>query len=134
MFNMKTIGTAVCLSFAAATVGLADDLGKQDYMQGCAGCHGESGMGQGPLAELLTIDVPDLTTLSARNDGKFPMLDVIHVIDGRMGVRAHGGAMPIWGLIFKENAAGDSGLLGGAEAIARGRMLSIAYYLESIQK
>lgn len=63
----------VCLGTAAS----ADDLGKQEYMNNCASCHGESGMGQGPLAELMTVDVPSLTTLAANNDGKFPMLDVI---------------------------------------------------------
>lgn len=134
MFENLRLITAVSMLLAAATPSLADDLGMQDFMQGCAGCHGETGMGQGPLADLLTISVPDLTTLSARNDGKFPMLEVIHIIDGRTGVRAHGGVMPVWGLIFKQNAAGESGLSGGAEAIARGRVLSIAYYLESIQK
>ncbi|MAB07585.1 MAG: 3-methyladenine DNA glycosylase [Rhodobacteraceae bacterium] len=134
MISAKTTMAAFAAVALSAAAGWADEMGKQDFMAGCAGGHGESGMGQGPLAEMLTVEVPDLTHLSANNDGKFPMLDVIHVIDGRTGVRAHGDPMPVWGTIFKADAAGDSGLMGGAEALARGRILSIAYYLESIQQ
>ncbi len=116
-----------------AGAGMADEMGRLDYMQGCAGCHGESGMGHGPLAEFLTVDPPDLTTLAAENDGAFPMLEVIHAIDGRTELRAHGGPMPVWGAVFSRQVR-DEGVMGGAEAITRGRILSIAYYLESIQK
>ena len=125
---------AIAVLVLAAAAARADDMGKTDFMQGCAGCHGETAMGQGPLAEFLTVEVPDLTQLSARNDGTFPMLDVIHIIDGRTGMRPHGDPMPIWGAIFKSGALGESGIYGGAEAVARGRILSVAYYLESIQK
>ena len=135
---MISRGKLILFSFLAIVggAGWADEMGRSDFMDGCAGCHGESGMGQGPLAELLNIDIPDLTHLSARNDGKFPMLEVIHTIDGRMGLQAHGGTMPIWGSIFKSHAMGDTGIYGsaGAEALTRGRILSIAYYLESIQQ
>ncbi|WP_172328807.1 c-type cytochrome [Mangrovicoccus sp. HB161399] len=129
----KALAAAPLLALAAGG-GLADEMGRMDYIQGCAGCHGETGMGQGPLAELLTIQVPDLTHLAAQNNGKFPMLEVIHIIDGRTGVRAHGGPMPVWGTLFKQDAMGESGVFGGPEAVARARILSIAYYLESIQQ
>ncbi len=118
----------VCLGAAAS----ADDLGKQEYMNNCASCHGESGMGQGPLAELMTVDVPSLTTLAANNDGKFPMLDVIQAIDGRQGTRGHGYPMPVWGDRFTAHTSGTGPY--GSEAIVRGRILSIAYFLESIQE
>ncbi len=124
---------AYCILTLTTGASLADEMGKTDFMEGCAGCHGESAKGQGPLAGLLNIAVPDLTQLSAKNDGKFPMLEVIHTIDGRSGLRAHGGPMPIWGTIFKSHASGDNALFG-TEAITRGRILSIAYYLESIQE
>jgi len=127
---MGIIGAISALSMSGAAV--ADDLGKQLFMDNCASCHGESGMGQGPLAKLMTVEVPSLTDLSARNDGKFPMLNVIHSIDGRQGTRGHGYPMPVWGDRFSRDVK-DSGLYGG-EAIIRGRILSIAYYLESIQQ
>ena len=125
---------------AAAAAGLilfspmarADEAGKQEYMNACASCHGAAGLGNGPMAEFMSVKVPDLTQLSAGNDGVFPMLEVIQMVDGRTGVRAHGSEMPIWGNQFKADA-GDMGPYGG-EAVARGRILSLAYYLESIQK
>ena len=64
MFVIKKTATAVSLLLATAFPAVAEELGKQDFMRGCAGCHGESGLGQGPIAELLTIAVPDLTTMS----------------------------------------------------------------------
>jgi mono/diheme cytochrome c family protein len=134
MISISRTTAAIAVLVLAAAAARADDMGKTDFMQGCAGCHGETAMGQGPLAEFLTVEVPDLTQLSARNDGTFPMLDVIHIIDGRTGMRPHGDPMPIWGAIFKSGALGESGIYGGAEAVARGRILSVAYYLESIQK
>ncbi|MBR9651989.1 c-type cytochrome [Thalassovita aquimarina] len=123
---------AVAAIFSGPT--LADEMtdpGKTTFMQYCAACHGEYGMGQGAVADVLTTEVPDLTTLAARNDGVFPMLQVIHVIDGRTGVRAHGGPMPIFGALFSDDQ--DFGPYGGP-VYTRGKILSLAYYLESIQK
>lgn len=133
MNKMMNIAGVFCLVLTA-NAGLADEMGKAEFMDNCAGCHGASAMGQGPLADLLNVAVPDLTHLSANNNGMFPMLDVIHTIDGRTGLRAHGGTMPIWGTIFKTHALEESGNYGGSEAATRGRILSIAYYLESIQQ
>lgn len=123
-------GAIVSLLLAGASS--ADEIGKREYMNNCASCHGESAMGQGPLAELMTIDVPSLTTLAKRNDGEFPMLDVIHTIDGRQGTRGHGGPMPVWGDRLSRRVE-NAGPYGG-EAAIRGRVLSLAYYLESIQE
>ncbi len=111
----------------------AEELGEQEYMASCVACHGTSGTGGGELSDLLTVDIPDLTTIAARNDGEFPMLDVIHIIDGRTGVRGHGGPMPLWGDRYAFEI-GDRAGPYGAELEIRGRVLSLAYYLESIQK
>ena len=133
LFKQKFIVPAAAL-FAALSFGTAqaEEIGKRAFMENCASCHGESGMGQGPLAQLLTVEVPSLTGLSAANEGEFPMLEVIQTIDGRTGVRGHEGLMPIWGDAFKA-AAADAGPYG-AEVAIRGQILSLAYYLESIQE
>jgi len=112
----------------------ADDTGREEYVNACAACHGVSGTGDGPMAEFMSVKVPDLSLLAARNDGDFPMLNVIQTIDGRTGVRlrGHGSEMPIWGNQFKAESY-EAGNFGG-ETIARGRILSLAYYLQSIQK
>lgn len=129
---LKTMISAAAVGLFACSSAYADDFGMQEYMNNCASCHGESGDGSGPLAELMTVEVPSLKTLAANNDGVFPMLDVIHSIDGRQGTRGHGYPMPVWGDRFTVDLE-DTGPYG-AEAVVRGRVLSIAYYLESIQE
>lgn len=78
----------------------ADETGRIEHINACAACHGMTGVGDAPLTELLTVPVSPLTGLSAANEGVFPMLDVIHVIDGRQGVRGRGRPMPLWGSQF----------------------------------
>jgi hypothetical protein len=119
---------------AAALPAFADQAGQEEYMTACAVCHGESGMGAGPMAEYLNVEVPGLTTMKKDNDGVFPFLETFMVVDGRTGVRGHGSEMmPIWGDRYKAatiEAAGEY----GAETIIRGRIYSLVLYLESIQE
>jgi len=107
------------------------DVGKVLYDQYCSACHGFSGKGGGELTDILNVEVPQLTGLAKANDGEFPMLRVIHVIDGRSGLRAHKGPMPVFGEIFM---AETEDRLMGSIIETRGRILSIASYLESIQE
>ena len=114
---------------------LADevDVGAQLYQESCAGCHGASGSGGGELSGLLNIATPKLTGLSKANDGEFPMLKVIHIIDGRSGIRAHGGPMPVFGSQFSASTTSGGSDYGSVIEV-RGRILSLAMYLESIQE
>ncbi len=89
-------------------------------------------MGDGPLAELLNISTPSLLGLRQANDGSFPFEAVLTTIDGRDGVRAHGSTMPVWGERFQSSATSQRGET--ADMVARGRILSLAYYLQSIQQ
>lgn len=111
----------------------ADDTGRLEYMNSCSACHGESALGDGPVARYINVPTPGLTRLSAENDGEFPLLEIIQVIDGRSGVGPHGTIMPVWGTRYTALALEDAGHFG-AEVIVRGRILSIARYLESIQE
>ncbi|MGR3322990.1 MAG: c-type cytochrome [Pseudooceanicola sp.] len=120
------------LSTATAGMALSQEAGKIEYMNSCVACHGEDGRGQTGLAEILTVPVPDLTQISARNDGEFPMLDIIQIIDGRTGVRGHGYPMPVWGRRFEEAMGADAGY--ESELFVRGRVLALATYLQSIQE
>lgn len=132
--RFASVLTAVILTGSAlvASTVAADQTGETLYMDACATCHGAAGMGQGPLAEFMTVKVPNLRALSANNDGVFPMLYVIQTIDGRTGIRGHGSQMPVWGRQFKAEVMDESGIYG-SEVYARGKILSLAYYLESIQ-
>ncbi len=131
-----TAVAAVLVGLTGAAAAQTADVGANIYNQYCATCHGASGMGDGPLTEIMMDKVADLTQLTARNDGAFPMLEVIHIIDGRTGVRGHGGPMPTYGDIFTAEASATDGMSGDYSAVlaARGRILSVAMYLESLQQ
>lgn len=130
--RFRSLAAAAAILLAGAGAVAADEIGEAEYMNACASCHGEDGKGMGPLADLMTVEVPDLTTLASRNDGEFPMTDVIMITDGRTGVRGHGFPMPVWGDRFGSEI-GDVGDVA-SELYIRGRVLSIAQYLQSIQE
>jgi mono/diheme cytochrome c family protein len=102
-------------------------------MHSCASCHGLTGQGNGAVAEYMNVEVPDLTRLAIENGGEFPMLQVIQIIDGRTGIRAHGSEMPVWGRRYMEEYAPQAGRFG-AELMVRGRILALATHLEAIQE
>lgn len=132
---MKWIGLvlAACMTVVATSAIAQEEAGRNEYMVACAGCHGESAMGDGPLAGLLKIETPSLTTLTAeKGSGDFPFEYVLWMVDGRNIIRAHGSAMPIWGERYQVSASSQRGET--AEMVARGRMLSLVNYLETIQE
>ncbi len=122
---------AVCIQ--APVLAEEVDVGARLYQESCSGCHGATGKGGGELSKLLTSEPPALTQLAAANDGVFPMLEVIHTIDGRSGVRGHGGPMPIFGSLYSASSV-TAGTDYGSVVEVRGRILSLAMYLESIQE
>lgn len=72
--------------------------GEELYLRFCASCHGVSGRGDGSLSDYFAVEVPDLTLLTRRAGGVYPMERVIRIIDGRHILGAHGSrAMPVWG-------------------------------------
>ncbi len=134
--KMRSLLTYVLLANSVsvgATSAEATDIGAELFATYCTACHGAAGLGDGDMANVVNIPSPNLTLLSQKNDGVFPMLRVLQVIDGRSGVRAHGGAMPLWGEVFTDQI-GDSEGAYGVVLEVRGRILSLATYLESIQK
>lgn len=128
-FVSLIVPALVCGSLSVAN---AQNVGEAEYLEACATCHGVSGGGDGPMAEFMSTRVPDLRGLSAGNDGEFPMLDVVATIDGRSEVGAHGREMPIWGERYSYSATSQRGET--ADMVARGRVLALALYLESIQQ
>ena len=72
--------------------------GADEYYRLCAVCHGEGGRGDGPMARVLKTPPPNLTMLAKNNDGHFPFLSVLEMIDGRNMIAVHGSRdMPVWG-------------------------------------
>lgn len=109
------------------------DIGAQLYGDYCSACHGAAGLGDGDMANVVSIPSANLTLLAKNNDGVFPMLKVLHIIDGRTGLRAHGGVMPLWGRVFSDEIGDSAGPYGGVLEV-RGRLLSLATYLQSLQQ
>lgn len=111
---------------------VANSDGEVLYDELCAVCHGTSGNGDGPAASALKKMVPDLTTLSARNDGMFPREAVEKAITGETRVVSHGTVdMPVWGKLFSEVRPDRKPYQ--REVLGRQRIYNLTSYLESIQ-
>ena len=101
--------------------------GKEMYVNYCASCHGVAGKGDGPAAVALKVAPLDLTTLSRRNQAKFPAAHVAQAIKGDAAMPAHGSKdMPVWGPVFSSMSKGDP-------ALVQLRISNLTKYIESLQ-
>jgi mono/diheme cytochrome c family protein len=101
--------------------------GQEMFVTYCATCHGKDAKGGGPAAAALKKVPTDLTTLSARNGGKFPEMRVYNMISGDPEVAAHGSKdMPVWGNVFSSMARGN-------QAEINLRLANLTKYIQSIQ-
>ena len=79
------------------------------YVRYCVSCHGKDARGDGPLAADLRVPVPDMTTLSSRNGGRFPEERVRRIIESGEVLRGHGTPdMPAWGDAFRKTEGTDA--------------------------
>ena len=140
MKSGRTFAVAILgafLSVGFANVCKADDVGKREYENNCAVCHGMTGKGNGPYAGIIDTKVPDMTVLQKNNNGVFPFDRVYQTIDGRMEVKAHGTRdMPIWGNEYNDKAAeyySDYLRDYSAKGFIRGRILALVNHIYSLQ-
>jgi len=99
--------------------------GAEIFKSYCATCHGSDAKGKGPMAAVLKVPPPDLTTVSKRNNGKFPEDRIASVLKNGVDVPAHGTAeMPIWGSTFADIKT---------HRVVTMRVTEMIRYLESIQ-
>jgi len=97
------------------------------YLRYCVSCHGPGARGDGPLAPDLRVPVPDMTTLAARNGGRFPAARVERIIQSGEVLRGHGSAdMPAWGDAFKRTE-------GTGAATPQEAIRNVTHYLWSLQ-
>jgi mono/diheme cytochrome c family protein len=133
---MKHASVAALVGMALALNGaLAQemDYGQAEYLASCAGCHGERGRGNGPLALSLTVAPIDISLLAERNGGVFPFDHVTALIDGRNMVPGHGTRdMPVWGQRYLENDEEEFGEDG--EIVTSLRIEEITAYVEYLQR
>lgn len=125
------IGVLLCLAGAAS----AQDAGRgaEVFQTHCATCHGVAADGKGPMAVVMAVPPPDLTRLAAENGGAFPLARVVRRIDGTGEVLAHGGPMPLWGMIFDAPSAVIVAP-DGAEIIAPEAIVDVAEWLRGVQR
>lgn len=134
------------LMVAHLTIGLVNaaaaaqdtDAGKLLFQSSCASCHGIDGKGKGPLRDQLKVAPTDLTVLSRKNGGVFPVGAMYEIIDGRTAIAAHGTReMPVWGTYTSRLLPPSDILIDPSydlEAVVRARILAIIDYLNRIQE
>jgi len=132
-WQQRAIAAALVLACAGALAQQKVDLGKREFDNNCAVCHGREGKGNGPYVEMLKRSPPDLTTMAKRNGGVFPVAKSYEVIDG--AGTGHGTRdMPIWGMDYSVKAAEYyMDVPYDREAFVRGRILSLIEYLNRLQ-
>jgi mono/diheme cytochrome c family protein len=108
-------------------------MGAVIYRTYCASCHGIEATGSGPMVTALVVQPADLTTLSARHDGVFPLERVAARIDGRDPLVSHGSAMPVYGDYFEGR---DVALktASGQPLMTSQPIADVVAWLESVQK
>ena len=97
------------------------------YKAYCASCHGTDAKGGGAMAKSLKVPPADLTRISARNAGKFPLMRIEKIISGEEQTGSGHGTreMPVWGSIFSQVTRDQD--------LGRVRIDNLARYLRDIQ-
>lgn len=99
--------------------------GQRMYKDYCAACHGATGKGDGPAAEILKAPPQDLTLMAKRNNGKFPADHFGTVLHFGTQNHPHGTSeMPIWGPLFHSQN----------KDVVELRISNLTSYVESIQQ
>lgn len=83
------------------------------------------------MTSILEIQPPDLTQIAPGGVG-FPLAEVVRKIDGR-DLLAHGGPMPVFGLIL-EDQSGVVDAQDGTPVFTSQAVVDIARWLESVQR
>ncbi len=116
---MKTLLlTTLAMLAASGTCAAAEADGSRLYANHCSACHGTRGEGDGPIAPLLNVTVPNLRELQKANGGVFPATQLLAYIDGRNARAAHGSRqMPVWGDVFMAATRDDEPVVAARIAV-----------------
>jgi mono/diheme cytochrome c family protein len=129
---MRFSPVLICIAFAFPAIAQDAGRGAVLFADHCATCHGAKATGNGPMRAVLSVPPPDLTRLAQGNGGVFPTAQLVRRIDGRTEVLAHGGPMPLFGMLLD----GPSGAIlapDGSEVVTTEAIVDIAAWLERIQ-
>jgi mono/diheme cytochrome c family protein len=128
-----SVAALVALGFCATSQ--AHDYvqmsGQDLYVRFCAACHGDRGRGDGPVSASLSVETPDLTTITRRTRAGVEARErIMRAIDGRHIIGAHGSrTMPVWGEDFSRLDLGNP----AAEQGTRKLIERLADYVLTLQ-
>ena len=130
---MRLVILAACL-LATPAAAQDPDIGRAHYNTHCATCHGLEGRGDGPMSGVLLIPPSDLTSLTLRNEGEFPLERVVMRIDGRDPLVSHGSPMPVYGDYFEGIFDVPMKTPGGQPILTSQPVVDLVAYLREIQR
>lgn len=106
--------------------------GKALFEQHCSACHGADGKGDGPAAASLKTQPADLTRITARRNGVWPVLEIMSIIDGYTKVTNTREDMPVISELSSGSTVDfDTG--NGLATSASASLVALADFLETIQ-
>lgn len=106
--------------------------GRALFMENCAVCHGTDAKGDGAMARAMETAPPDLTLISVRNGGMFPVVKVLSTIDGYTKTSLSGPGMPEFGALLEGDLVPlDTG--DGVLTPTPRKLVALLEYIESIQ-
>ena len=101
--------------------------GQEQYQAYCAGCHGQSGRGDGRSSHYCSVPPTNLTRLAEKNQGIYPEDHVCDVLRHGTGRVAKGhGYMPVWEPLLKSMNKDASGA-------TEQRIKNLAAYIKTLQ-
>ena len=104
------------------------------FTQYCVVCHGAGGLGDGELAADWDTPPANLTTISQRNGGTFPLARVLSQIDGYSRKTGAGQGMPELGAVFQDGPFVTVDTGDGIDTPVPEALLDLAAYVESLQQ
>jgi len=128
-WSIFALGAALSVSQLALSSDKDVSDGHRYFVRYCAACHGQDGLGDGPVAKSLARPPANLRKLGDKYGMPLPAHRIAELIDGRDTVRAHGNRdMPVWGERLYELGQGERGEYGIGEVIGK-----IIAYLNTLQ-
>jgi mono/diheme cytochrome c family protein len=120
--------TMLACTLPTALSHAAEADGARLYANHCSACHGARGEGDGPIAMLMNVTVPNLRVLQRGKGGVFPADEVAAYVDGRLPMTAHGARqMPVWGEVFSVATQGD-------EPVVAARVKVLVAFIAELQQ
>lgn len=130
--RLVMISTGLIATLVACSPPVPPSTGASDFADLCAPCHGTGGKGNGPMAADLVKKPADLTGLSARNGGTFPLAGVMNKIWGYSRGKAVPSMMPHFApLMDSPTVPVDVG--DGVLTPTPQRLIDLADYLRTLQ-